>query len=84
MASQPFASATPVLRFVQTDGMSELFAHSAAAEARSLLSWWVVHGRREPSLKPWMFTSELLWPQPEQELDPYGIWMAEVMRCSAA
>jgi A/G-specific adenine glycosylase len=79
MASQPFASATPVLGFVHTGGMSELFAHSAAAEARSLLSWWVVHGRREPSLKPWMFTSELLWPQPEQELDPYGIWMAEVM-----
>ena len=26
--------------------------------SRSLLAWWEVHGRKDPALKPWMFTAE--------------------------
>jgi A/G-specific adenine glycosylase len=31
-----------------------------------------------------MFTADGLWPKPDDALDPYGIWIAEVMLCSAA
>ena len=47
--------------------------------ASLLLDWWQRFGRREPALKPWMFTPEGVWPSPEVLLDPYGIWIAEVM-----
>ena len=46
---------------------------------RSLLAWWGTHGRRDPELKPWMFTAARSWPGPDQSLFPYGIWIAEVM-----
>ena len=46
---------------------------------RSLLAWWGMHGRRDPELKPWMFTEVRSWPGPDQSLFPYGIWIAEVM-----
>ena len=49
-----------------------------------LLHWWERHGRRDPVQKPWMFTAAGAWPQPHEQLEPYGIWVAEVMRCSAA
>ncbi|WP_413441487.1 hypothetical protein [Synechococcus sp. MIT S1220] len=49
-----------------------------------LLAWWEAHGRRDVVHKPWMFSSDGDWPYPQDELDPYGIWIAEVMRCSAA
>ena len=47
--------------------------------SRSLLDWWEVHGRKDPALKPWMFTKDGRWPDPDDLLDPYGIWIAEVM-----
>ena len=46
---------------------------------RALLVWWEVHGRKDPALKPWMFTEDGRWSEPSQLLDPYGIWIAEVM-----
>ena len=49
----------------------------------ALLAWWEVNGRRDPTQKPWMFTPDGNWPAPGDELDPYGIWIAEVMLCSA-
>ena len=52
--------------------------------SESLLAWWEVHGRKDPALKPWMFLKTCQWPKPLHLLDPYGIWIAEVMRCSAA
>ena len=52
--------------------------------SHSLLAWWEVHGRKDPALKPWMFTKDGRWPEPAQHLDLYGIWIAEVMRWSAA
>ena len=47
--------------------------------SESLLAWWEVHGRKDPALKPWMFKADGLWPDPDDLLDPYGIWIAEVM-----
>ena len=44
-----------------------------------LLSWWEVNGRRDPEQKPWMFTADRTWPQPDDVLSPFGIWIAEVM-----
>ena len=44
-----------------------------------LLQWWERHGRRDPAQKPWMFTPDGNWPAPGDALDPYGIWIAEVM-----
>ena len=40
-----------------------------------LLAWWDEHGRHDI---PWKQASASAQP------DPYGIWIAEVMRCSAA
>ena len=51
---------------------------------RSLLRWWELHGRRDPAQKPWMFTAEGHYPKPGEPLDAGGIWIAEVMLCSAA
>ncbi|KGG25604.1 MULTISPECIES: 8-oxo-dGTP diphosphatase MutT [unclassified Prochlorococcus] len=47
--------------------------------SESLVAWWEVHGRKDPALKPWMFRADGRWPAPEEALDPYGIWIAEVM-----
>ena len=47
--------------------------------SQALLAWWEVHGRKDPALKPWMFTKDGRWPDPDDLLDPYGIWIAEVM-----
>ena len=47
--------------------------------SRSLLAWWELHGRKDPALKPWMFTPDGRWPRADTCLDPYGIWIAEVM-----
>ena len=49
------------------------------AKAEQLLGWWEAHGRRDPAQKPWMFNSDGIWPLPEVNLSPYGIWIAEVM-----
>ena len=47
--------------------------------SRSLLDWWERHGRRDSAQKPWMFTPRGAWPRTHVHLDPYGIWIAEVM-----
>ena len=44
-----------------------------------LISWWQAHGRRDPQQKPWMFNPAGGWPEADHQLDPYGIWIAEVM-----
>ena len=64
--------------------MSGFFAASASKRVTQLLAWWQVHGRKDPALKPWMFRADGTWPAAAEVLNPYGIWIAEVMRCSAA
>ena len=54
-------------------------ADSASGLAADLLVWWVAGGRRDVAQKPWMFPAHGRWPAPEESLDPYGIWIAEVM-----
>ena len=51
----------------------------AAPLTRALLAWWDGHGRKDPAQKPWMFTHVGCWPPAVDDLDPYGIWIAEVM-----
>ena len=34
--------------------------------------------------KPWMFKPDGGWPDSHYQLDPYSIWIAEVMRHFAA
>ena len=47
--------------------------------SRSLLTWWEVHVRKDPALKPWMFTPEGKWPELCEQVNPYPIHVAEVM-----
>ncbi|MEC8214269.1 MAG: 8-oxo-dGTP diphosphatase MutT [Cyanobacteriota bacterium] len=47
--------------------------------ATALLAWWKEHGRRDPVLKPWMFSKDGRWPDPDEPLGFYGCWIAEVM-----
>ncbi|MGB0287042.1 MAG: A/G-specific adenine glycosylase, partial [Synechococcus sp.] len=47
--------------------------------SHSLLAWWEVHGRKDPALKPWMFTKEGRWPEPREHLNVLECWIAEVM-----
>jgi len=47
--------------------------------SRSLLAWWEVHGRKDPALKPWMFTKDGRWPEPHEHLNALECWIAEVM-----
>ena len=42
----------------------------------SLLAWWTLHGRAGI---PWKRLPSGVSPSPAQHLDPYGIWIAEVM-----
>ena len=51
----------------------------APATAAALLGWWETSGRRDRAQKPWMFTPVGCWPMAAEDLDPYGIWIAEVM-----
>ena len=55
--------------------MHEMTA-STQAMAASLLSWWEAQGRDGI---PWKSLPNGEPPSPDQELDPYGIWIAEVM-----
>lgn len=52
---------------------------NAAELSACLLGWWQAHGRRDPLQKPWMFKPAGGWPEADHPLDPYGIWIAEVM-----
>ena len=45
----------------------------------SLLAWWEMHGRKDPALKPWMFTKDGRWPEPHEQLNVLECWIAEVM-----
>ena len=51
----------------------------AAELSQSLLAWWEVHGRKDPALKPWMFTKDGRWPEPHEHLNVLDCWIAEVM-----
>ena len=55
--------------------LSELSAR--APELRQLLlRWWQTHGRHSI---PWKLLSDHRRPEPREQLDPYPIWVAEVM-----
>ena len=43
--------------------------------AESLLAWWTQQGRDGI---PWKCLASGERPGPQQELDPYGIWIADV------
>ena len=47
--------------------------------SQSLLAWWELHGRKDPALKPWMFTKDGRWPEPHEHLNVLECWIAEVM-----
>jgi len=47
--------------------------------ASSLLGWWEVYGRKDPTLKPWMFTQDRRWPEPDEHLSVFECLVAEVM-----
>ncbi|WP_115070385.1 8-oxo-dGTP diphosphatase MutT [Synechococcus sp. UW179B] len=55
------------------------FSPLAAELSHSLLAWWEVHGRKDPALKPWMFTKDGRWPEPHEHLNVLECWIAEVM-----
>ena len=56
--------------------MAALNGTDAAVLSAALLAWWERHGR---GALPWKLLPGGLCPVPEQGLDPYGIWIAEVM-----
>ena len=56
--------------------MAALNGTDAAVLSAALLAWWERHGR---GALPWKLLPGGLRPDPAQELDPYGIWIAEVM-----
>ena len=56
--------------------MDSLSAADKAVLSTALLAWWARHGRGG---LPWKLLPGGMRPAPEQELDPYGIWIAEVM-----
>ena len=56
--------------------MDSLGAADKAVLSTALLAWWARHGRGG---LPWKLLPGGMRPAPEQELDPYGIWIAEVM-----
>ena len=60
-------------------GNSDPGLPNAAELSACLLSWWQAYGRRDPLQKPWMFKPAGGWPEADHPLDPYGIWIAEVM-----
>ena len=56
--------------------MDALTEADAAFLSTALLAWWERHGRGGI---PWKLLPGGVRPAPEQLLDPYGIWIAEVM-----
>ena len=56
--------------------MGALTEADAAVLATALLAWWERHGRDGI---PWKLLPAGVHPAPQQHLDPYGIWIAEVM-----
>lgn len=56
--------------------MGALTDADAAALSAALLAWWKLHGRVGI---PWKLLPSGVAPTSEQHLEPYGIWIAEVM-----
>ena len=56
--------------------MAGLNGPDAAVLSAALLAWWECHGRGGI---PWKLLPAGRVPALEQQLDPYGIWIAEVM-----
>ena len=56
--------------------MNVLSEADASVLLTALLAWWECHGRDDIS---WKLLPGGVRPTPEQHLDPYGIWIAEVM-----
>ena len=56
--------------------MDALTEAKAALLSTALLVWWERHGRGG---LPWKLLSGGVPPAPDDQLDPYGIWIAEVM-----
>ena len=56
--------------------MDSLSAADVAVLSTTLLAWWERHGRGDI---PWKLLPGGEHPAPDQELDPYSIWIAEVM-----
>ena len=56
--------------------MEGLTTADALVLTTALLAWWEHHGRAGI---PWKLLPGSVRPAPEQHLDPYGIWIAEVM-----
>ena len=56
--------------------MGALTTADAAGLSAALLAWWELHGRGGI---PWKLLPGGAAPAPGQDLDPYGIWIAEVM-----
>ena len=64
----------------QQDSNQQRHSSAMAMELTgSLLAWWEVSGRKDPTQKPWMFTKEGRWPEPEEHLSALECWVAEVM-----
>ena len=61
---------------VNGEPMDALIETDAAVLSTALLAWWERHGRGGI---PWKLLPGGLRPAPGQDLDPYGIWIAEVM-----
>ena len=59
--------------------MRQTAFQTAPTMAAALLAWWDEHGRKDPALKPWMFSKEGCWPDPDEPRGFYGCWIAEVM-----
>ena len=56
--------------------MDLLSAADVVVLSSALLAWWERHGRGGI---PWKQLPGGARPAPDQDLDPYGIWIAEVM-----
>ena len=56
-----------------------VISRSVPAMAQHLLGWWQINGRCDSAQKPWMVNRAGRWPTVTDELDLYGIWIAEVM-----
>jgi A/G-specific adenine glycosylase len=52
------------------------FSTGASVLRQRLLSWWAQHGRHAI---PWKLLPDGRRPEPDQVLDSYVIWIAEVM-----
>jgi A/G-specific adenine glycosylase len=71
-------SATALNGFSWDQVLADAAAMAPALQA-SLLVWWEPHGRRGLDQKPWMVTAAGRWPECGEALDPYGVFVAEVM-----